>query len=114
MQVSVDEKDSSLAWITADEQINHDPPTAFLAEVEKLVERGVKRLVLDCENVPFISTPGLGALVRAHCKLKRLGGAVKLCGLKPTVASVIHVTHLDRLFDIHTDAKVARAAFKSK
>ena len=114
MQVSVDPQDPSLGWIDADEQINHDPPTAFVAEVEKLSERGVRSLILNCQNVPFISTPGLGALVRAHCKLKRQGGAVKLCSLKPTVASVIHVTHLDRLFDILPDAQAARASFKSK
>lgn len=72
---------------------------AFKEAVLKVVHDGHKRLVLDLDQVDFMDSSGLGALVSV---LKGLGGAgaLGICNLKGGVLSLFKLTRMDKVFAI--------------
>jgi anti-sigma B factor antagonist len=76
---------------------------------EEILE-GRKKLILDCRELTFISSMGLGMLVRVHSRMKKLGGDVKLAGVHGAVADVLSVVGLNRIFQIYPTVDDAIAA----
>jgi len=74
---------------------------------------GSKKLILNCEQLEYISSMGLGMLVRVHSRMKKLGGDVKLAAIHSTVAQIIGVVGLNRLFHIYPTVEDAIAAHEA-
>ncbi|MCU4652466.1 STAS domain-containing protein [Roseibacterium sp. SDUM158016] len=65
-------------------------------------------VLLDLEEVEFLDSSGLGAVVAAR-KLLGTGRTLALAALQPAVAKVMRLTHMDRIFPIYPDAAAALA-----
>ena len=61
----------------------------------------LQTLVIDLANVDFCDSSGLSALLIAERKMKEHGGNVKLINVHKKVASLLKISMLDRVFDIH-------------
>jgi anti-anti-sigma factor len=59
-----------------------------------------KRLVLNFENVRFMSSAFLGLLVKIHKRVIDAGGRLQLYNLDPKIYKVFEITKLTRIFDI--------------
>src|SRR5205809_8038809 len=64
------------------------------AELDKLVRAGTHRLWLDLAEVTYLSSLGIGLLVRFHKQLKALGGSLKVVNPSEAVKEVLEVAHL--------------------
>jgi anti-anti-sigma factor len=73
-----------------------------------LIEAGHRRFVLDLTAVERLSSWAAGVLadVIARCNAAE-GGVLKLCGLRPEVASIFAVTGLDPLVEVCSNATSA-------
>lgn len=60
----------------------------------------VRTLVMDLSAIEYISSSGLKNLLQIRRKLRDLGGAVVLCGVKSHLAKVLKVVGFDLLFPI--------------
>jgi anti-sigma B factor antagonist len=58
-------------------------------------------IVLQLEQVPFIDSSGLGALVRLISKARAKGGDIKLCGIQQQARTALKMTNLLSLFEIY-------------
>jgi len=78
----------------------------FKDRVRELAGDSASRVLLDMEQVEFLDSSGLGAVVAA---MKQLGPdrKLELAGLTPTVDKVFRLTRMDTIFKIHTDASAA-------
>ena len=76
---------------------------------DQILDRHTK-LILDCRQVTFISSLGLGTLVRVNSRMKRIGGDVKLAAVQGAVAQVMRVVGLNRIFQIYPSVGDAIAA----
>jgi anti-anti-sigma factor len=73
-----------------------------------LIEAGHRRIVLDLSAVERLSSWAAGVLADVIARCKDVdGGVVKLCGLRPEVASIFAVTGLDPLVEVCVDATSA-------
>ncbi len=66
-----------------------------------LVDQGVSQVIVDLQEVPFIDSSGLAALVSG---LKTLGGEasnLKLAAPQSQARLLFELTMFDRVFDIH-------------
>ena len=75
------------------------------------VERGERRILLNCNGLTYVDSAGVGELVSAYSAVVRLGGELKL--LKPTgrLREVLQITRLDTLIPVCEDEETAVKAF---
>ena len=72
----------------------------FNAACNNCIRSGTLHIVLDLAALDYISSAGLGSMVRLAKKLEELGGAALLCGLRGLVKEVFQVTNLLSLFKV--------------
>ncbi len=95
------------AKIVSDETIQEVADQLFnLVDVE-----GRTQLLLNFENVQFLSSNALAKLLTLDKKIKTRKGRLKLCGLRPIHLEVFRVTRLDDILEIHNEEKAALATF---
>src|SRR5690625_2932976 len=73
----------------------------------QLGENGKTHLIVDLEEVRFIDSSGLGALLSGHKSATLRNGSFKLCNLQPQVQSMFELTRLHRVFDIYPSVQGA-------
>jgi len=86
---------------------------ALQLEVEKLT-LGTKRLVLHLEQVEYIDSGGLGALVRLSRVLHSNRGGLALCLVPVFVLKVLQVTNLIRVLHIYGSEAEAIQSFSER
>lgn len=112
MEFFYHEIDKDVLIVRADGGINVQTAPQFVMQLEDLIDAGLKKIIVDCGRVDYISSYGLGVLARLHAKLRNRGGDVKLSGVKGMAASVLRATRLDRLFELYPDVDRARLMFR--
>ena len=87
--------------------------SASSSELERLVvsriEAGEKRLVLDLSGVEYISSAGLRVLLMAAKRLKGPPGGLVLCGIGPSVRTVLELAGFLPLFAVEARREEALA-----
>lgn len=94
--------------------LNSDTAAEFVRQLEALVETGVKKIIVDCTRLDYISSAGIGLLVRIHRKLAAHGGDVKIAAPKSMVLQALTLVRLGSLVGIYPDVNRARLAFREK
>lgn len=86
---------------------------AFKDELVELVNQGATQLVIDFDEVSFVDSSGLGALVGV---LKKVGmhGELVVAGLNSDVAQMFRICRMDRVFTIYADAAAAVQALEER
>ncbi len=113
MELSYDDVDSEVPVIKADGGLNAGTAEGFVEDLEKLVDAGLRKIIVDCSELDYISS-GLGVLIRLHSRLARHGGNVKIASVKGMIVEVMRLTKLSKLFEIYPDVSRARLAFRPK
>jgi anti-sigma B factor antagonist len=67
----------------------------------ELVEDGNLRIIVDLEEVGFLDSSGLGALVGALKRVNERGGRLVLACPEGSPLKVLTITGLDKVFAIH-------------
>ncbi len=70
-------------------------------QLVKLVSEESPHLVLDIAGLEFISSLGLGGIIAAHLRCRRLGGRLLLVAPQPAILDVLNVTKLNLLLPVH-------------
>jgi anti-sigma B factor antagonist len=82
------------------------------AELFRLVEHdNRKQILLNFDNVEFLSSAALGKLITLDRKAKAARGRLKMSNIRPEILEVLQITKLNKVFDIRGDQAEAIAAF---
>ncbi len=82
-------------------------------ELYSLVEtQGNRKLILNFENVRFLSSAPIGMLVNLRNKVAS-AGQVRFCQLDPDVQEIMRLTRVEGLFSIFANEQNARDSFLS-
>ena len=65
--------------------------------LDEAVREGHHRITLDCEKVNFISSAGIGVLMKHHKELSHIGGAFVLVNASQPVRTVLQISRLSEL-----------------
>lgn len=114
MEFYWDEIDNDVLILAADGGLNASTADEFVDRIQHLVDAGLRRIIIDCSKLDYVSSYGLGVLVRLHGRLKEHGGDVKIASVQGMLPQALHVTRLDRVFDVYPDVNRARLAFRPK
>ncbi|NLK21779.1 MAG: STAS domain-containing protein [Epulopiscium sp.] len=72
----------------------------FKEKLYELLEKEKLDLHIDCEDLEYIDSTGLGSLVSVLKKVKQFDGNIHLSHLKPSVAKIFKITDLNKVFMI--------------
>lgn len=103
-------KDRDIVAVVVSGTLDENNCNYLLECVEEEILDGRKKLILDCGQLEYISSMGLGMLVRVNSRMKKIGGDVKLAAVHGTVAQVMAVVGLSRMFQIYPSVDDAIAA----
>jgi anti-anti-sigma factor len=111
MQLVVEERDGVHIVRVQETKLTYPVLSSFFAEVRQLVDTGVARLVIDLQAVSYIDSASIGCLMDIHRLLEDKGGAVRLSGLQPRVETMLSMTGVHKIIDIHRAESDALSAF---
>ena len=79
-------------------------------QLQRLIDEGVVRLVLDLTACPYADSSGLGVMVHIHGLAEAKGGLVRLCGASERIVRMLELTHTDALLPHDADLASSIAA----
>ena len=86
----------------------------FFNCVEGEIDDGFHHIVVDCDELEFISSLGIGMLLRIQSRLSSRKGTVKLANVHGLVAEILRTVHLDQLLNIYDSVDSATEAFAAR
>ena len=114
MEFYYHEVDNDVLIISADGGIDKRTSKEFVEQILKLIEGGMTKIIVDCRKLTYISSWGLGVLLRLHKRARSAGGEVKIANVHSRIVAVLSVTHLDKIFGIYPDVNRARLEFRPR
>ena len=103
--------DHDVLIVSADGGIGSHNADEFLEKLGGLIDAGATRIIVDCTALKYISSYGVGVLVRLHKKLAQRGGQVRLAAVDSAVFTVLRMVRLEQLFHSYPTVEDARHAF---
>jgi len=111
MQLSLEQRGDVRIVRVKEAKLTYPVLSSFFAEVRQLVEDGARKLVIDLGAVSYIDSASIGCLMDIHRLLKDRDGVVKLSGLQPRVETMLSMTGVHKIVDIHREEAEALSAF---
>jgi anti-sigma B factor antagonist len=109
IEASVVDEDILLVKLRGD--LDAGTVTQFESEIQKYLDQGLSKIIIDCRYMGFVSSLGIGSLITLQTRLRKRGGEVKLAAIQGTAAQVVKLVRLDKVLDIYGDAEFARESF---
>lgn len=72
-----------------------------------LIEQAEVNIIVQLEQVRFIDSSGLGALLSGYKNAAAKSGKLAIANLQPQVLSMFELTRLNRVFEIYADLSEA-------
>jgi anti-anti-sigma factor len=79
--------------------------------IDSLLSSGATRIVVNLEDVNFVDSAGLGALIEIHRKTKAKGGRLMLTNLGPKLRQALEIARLLTIFETFASEADAVASF---
>ena len=103
------ESEDSVLVIEVTGKLDTDTSEYLMACVQGEIEDGARAIVLDCSRLDYISSLGLGTLVRASLRVRKEAGSVVLAGVQRMVAEVVRLAQLGRMLHMYGNVDEAVA-----
>ena len=100
MNITIEEKNDIVVLYVKEERLDAHNSGDLKLEMNRLFGEGKKNVLVDLDDVRFIDSSGLGALVSGFKNAISNQGNLKLSSLQPQVKSMFELTRLHRVFEI--------------
>jgi anti-anti-sigma factor len=107
MQLSIEELGDVSVVRVLESRLTYPILAGFFAEVQKRVEAGSRKVLIDLQAVSYIDSASIGCLMDIHRMLQERSGALKLAGLQPRVETMISMTGVHKIIAIHREEQDA-------
>lgn len=84
---------------------------ALRAVVDTFLGAGIRNIILNLSDVPYMGHAGLGEIVRSYTRIIKKRGKLKLLAPTKRVRDLLAITKLLTVFDIYDTEKEAVASF---
>ena len=85
--------------------------SVFRNTLRELLQSGVRKLILDLEQVSYIDSSGIGELVGAYTSAATVNAQIKLAKLPAKIYDLLQITKLVTVFQIFDDEAEAIRSF---
>jgi anti-sigma B factor antagonist len=112
MNIQINEQGNIVLISVVEERLDAHNSTDLKTRLLSLFEDGKNNMVINLEEVRFVDSSGLGALVSGFKNASARNGSLKLAGLQPQVQSMFELTRLHLVFEIFPTSEDALASFQ--
>ena len=87
--------------------INAHTARDFEFVLQNLIERNQNNIVINCKDLAYIASAGLGAIMGSIDQIRENHGDIRMCSMNETVFNIFEVlgfTHLYSIFDSEDSA----------
>jgi anti-sigma B factor antagonist len=88
-----------------------DEVTSFRSSIQTLAGEASHKLILNLQDVDYIDSTGLGAIVMCATTFRNAGGVTKLLNLNRRNVELLVATKLTTIFEIFNDEQDAINSF---
>ncbi|MBD2627265.1 MULTISPECIES: STAS domain-containing protein [Nostocaceae] len=86
--------------LTIEKNLTADTSSEFQQDIAQILESGAKIVLVDCQNITFLDSSGLGTLVLAFKMLRDAGTKMVLCSINEQVRMIFELTSMNEVFEI--------------
>jgi len=83
----------------------------FESELQKAIESGRVQIIVNCRELEYISSAGLGVFMGCIEQVRDLGGDIKISNLTPKVFHVFELLGFHQLYDLTPTEEEAAGKF---
>ena len=87
--------------------LDSNTSTEFETLIYTALENGQRKLILNLENLDYISSAGIRVMLKTTKDLKRMEGNIVLCALQDYVKEVFEIAGFDGYLNIENNLKTA-------
>ncbi len=109
IEVNIERQDDILAALITG-RIDGSNVMQFEESIKDAIEEGDRAVVLDMENLTYISSAGLRAILMTAKTLQNRNAKFLLCSLSKSIREVFEVSGFDKIINIQPDRAQALAA----
>ncbi|HEV2114178.1 MAG TPA: STAS domain-containing protein [Terriglobales bacterium] len=88
-----------------------EPVNQFRQTMEELIAGGDNKIIISLEELRFMDSSGIGALMRSFASAKQHGGTIKLVNPTKLVLQTLKLVSVLNLFEVFNDDATAVASF---
>jgi len=77
-----------------------------------VINSGVRRVLIDCEQLGPVYAAGLGKILKIYRDLYQAGGELAMCRLPAPFQEIIHITRMDRVLKLYPSVEAAIEALE--
>ncbi|MEQ1635295.1 MAG: STAS domain-containing protein [Methylococcales bacterium] len=107
MNVNLEKTNGFNVLTIKDERIDAHNSGELKEYLLQLIEKGEKQIIVQLEQVRFIDSSGLGALLSGNKHILAKSGRLALVNIQQQVLSMFELTRLNRVFEIYSDLNEA-------
>ena len=108
MNISCQSLEPDIALVQLNGRLDAQTSPEAKTTLQELVDGGQRKIIIDLEQVLFIDSSGLVALVSGLRLARKENGSIVLSGVQPQAQVVFQLTMLDRIFTIQPTVEAAR------
>jgi anti-sigma B factor antagonist len=82
--------------------------------IARMLEQGRNRLIVNCRELGYISSDGMGVFLSHLIKIRKSGGDIKFCTMSREARTVVGVLGLGNLLEVHETEEQALAEFERR
>lgn len=86
----------------------------IFSTLEYHIGQGHPNVVLNCYDLKFLSSLGLGIMMQVHARMKKHGGNVKLARVPGAVQKLLKIVMLDKVLEVYPTVREAVASFEDE
>lgn len=93
--IFVESKQGKVTVLAVKGKLVGSPETdKFIERIESTIDKNSSQIVVDLKQISWLSSVGIGAILRSLQKVRKAGGDLRLSGLSEKVKNVLSITKL--------------------
>ena len=112
MQIK-ESKQGEVLILTISEHLDSATSTIFESRLLGLVDRGERKIVIDCGSLEYVNSAGLKVFLLAAKRLEPIAGKLVLCALAPSVLMIFEMIGFTRIMKIAATREDALRSFRA-
>ncbi len=85
----------------------------FEKEILKLIENGQVNIIVNCKDLNYISSAGMGIIMGYLDEIREKGGDIKLCSVSERVYEIFDLVGFTEIYEFLDDEQSAAEKYKN-